>query len=457
MSSQIDNVISIHLPPGFRNERRYTVTTLFETFLGLDVHIIEETEGNRYSIIYNRNRIIIPDAFFCGVTTGEYISKELIPATIEFYFDKRYGHSAFPVIYGKNRVKFSQSDGAIEIHCEIDIIASVFFMLSRWEDVALNEKDVHGRYRAENTLACRFDFIEEPVVNHYCEFIWGLLKKIGVPESLRLKRSYRVIPTHDIDTLVFWNKRKKIARMLLGDILKRRSPGMALMHLISYLQSKIDVKNDPGYLYDEFTNISDLYGTVSEFYFQAGKKTKYDNGYSLDTALFRTIIDTIKKSGHGLGFHPGYSTFTDKGLWKEQYSTLGRHIGKAPDKCRQHYLKADLMQTPVIWEDMGIKYDSSLAYAERAGFRCGVCYEFPIFSLSRHRTLGVTEMPTIFMDKTLLNYNRNTWEEVLQIAGNLAGKVRKVGGSFVLLWHNSDRANIPLYRQLMQILHDQDI
>jgi hypothetical protein len=38
-------------------------------------------------------------------------------------------------------------------------------------------------------------------------------------------------------------------------------------------------------------------------------------------------------------------------------------------------------------DEAGIDYGSTLSYADHAGFRCGVCYEYPAFDIKKRKQL----------------------------------------------------------------------
>ena len=61
---------------------------------------------------------------------------------------------------------------------------------------------------------------------------------------------------------------------------------------------------------------------------------------------------------------------------------------------RQHYLRWKTPDTAIAWDAAGLDYDSTLAFADRGGFRCGVCYEFPMYDLKNRRPLNLLQRPS---------------------------------------------------------------
>lgn len=87
----------------------------------------------------------------------------------------------------------------------------------------------------------------------------------------------------------------------------------------------------------------------------------------------------------------------------------------------------------------GIDWDSSLGYADVAGFRLGVCHPIPLFDPVSLRPFGIEEHPLIVMDCTLTrpDYMALTEPAALDYCQRLLAATRRHNGQFVLLWHNT--------------------
>ena len=91
------------------------------------------------------------------------------------------------------------------------------------------------------------------------------------------------------------------------------------------------------------------------------------------------------------------------------------------------------------WENAGMNYDSTLGYADHAGFRCGTCIDYPAFDPIADCQLNLIIRPLIAMDVTViskrymgLGHGVNAYNKFNQ----LKDACRAVNGSFTLLWHN---------------------
>jgi len=107
--------------------------------------------------------------------------------------------------------------------------------------------------------------------------------------------------------------------------------------------------------------------------------------------------------------------------------------------ARQHYLRYNVAKTARILECTGITYDSSLTFAENAGFRCGCCYEYPLFDFINRRSLKIRERPLIIMDRSVLapQYMNLDFDEAFNFMAKCKRRCQLYKGDFTILWHNN--------------------
>ena len=167
----------------------------------------------------------------------------------------------------------------------------------------------------------------------------------------------------------------------------------------------------------------------------------------------------IHERGHEIGLHPSYNTFRNPSQIRREFDVLQRtadaeNIRQERWGGRQHFLRWEAPTTWQAWEDAGLDYDSTLTFADNVGFRCGVCYEFPVFNLRTRRPLHLREQPLIVMEDTLLRREymnlpfSDVWERVIR----LRERCRAYDGTFTLLWHTHmlvDKKMAQLYNKLV--------
>lgn len=168
----------------------------------------------------------------------------------------------------------------------------------------------------------------------------------------------------------------------------------------------------------------------------------------------------IHQRGHEMGLHPSYNIYqnpqaivTEADRLRNVMSEEG--IEQQEFGGRMHYLRWEHPTTMLGWEQAGMSYDSTLSYADRPGFRCGTCFEYPAFDAATDKSLTLRIRPLVAMDCTViaerylgLGSTEAAYEKFYELKNNC----RKVGGVFTLLWHNSffsSPNDFDIYRRLL--------
>ncbi len=432
----------IKIPYSFTYEKKYIINTVFTEFLGLEFFIDNNSSPMYEILLPNQNSIMIEDHFFAGFPDGlDYLKKENIPDKISFSKNQFIKEENIPVIYGLPEVDVEQNIHTA-IRCKIDIIGSIFFMLTRWEEFVLQEKDEYGRFPESMCLSVRNEINRRPVVNEYIEMLWNMLQYLGYPGS-RKKKIFEYVITHDVDQAIRYKNIFKLFRILSGDLLVRRKPGLIITSIKDYIKIKFGKNKDNYDTFDYLMDLSEKIGTKSHFFFisqKAGLKgnniqSSSDFRYDISDPLLLSIIQNIIKRGHNIGIHGSYSSFNNSEIFSEEVGRI-RKIVDVICESRQHYLRFSPPLTWSIQNQNNITMDSTLGFNEEIGFRCGICYSFPVFDFLNRKSLELIELPLSVMDGGAVQIAADHEDFYLQIC-SLIDVVKKYKGKFVLLWHTN--------------------
>ncbi len=442
-------MITITFPANNIKERLYTLSVIFKEFLKIPHQLSQGSSTDTQTTIEleNREKIIIKDHFFSKFPKElSYLKRENIPTNIE-YFSHNLLENSIPVLFGQPKVEKSAKESIIYI----DIFATIFFMLSRWEEYVEKNRDKHERFSHKDSLAYRFNFLERPIVNEYIEFLWSLLRQHGCKER-REKREFSLILTHDVDEILRYPNFTKVLKGMVGDILYRKNPLLSLKTLYNYSSIKQQKRKDPYDTFDEIMDLSDEHNLKSYFFFMSGGTSKYDNRYDINEPKVKKIIDNIKARGHHVGFHPSYNAYNNPQQFKSEKEAL-ESVYSAPIKYgREHYLRFEVPTTWQIWEDNNLEWCSNLAYAKKDGFRAGCCYPYPLFNILTQEKLNLIERPLIMMEVTFME-QFNDYHKIEEKIDYYMQTIKKYNGEFVLLWHNATfkehelKKYAPLYKE----------
>jgi hypothetical protein len=448
----VSATLLIRHPPGYEPERRYICDVIFREFLGLDYDSSSEDRSDVEITVADGSspsRIVLADTLF-QTPADEWLSAASLPsrplprlALAATAVEAVTVSDSLPVIYGSPLPDGSflcEREGEIELG--LDVLGSAFFMLSRYEELVSAVRDEYDRFPAAASLAQSEGFLDRPIVNEYLEILRWALSRLW-PRLPRAKHEFRLRLSHDVDFPLFRIGREESFRLALRALRREHAPWLATRRLLGSLGLRS--RSPERDLYNSFAYIMDAderAGTRSAFNFITAQTAgAIDGSYSVDDPWIRGLLRSLHERGHEIGLHPSYRTFRDGEQTLREFQALRRaceeeDIDQPAFGGRQHYLRWENPITWQNWEDAGLAYDSTLSFADRAGFRCGVCFEYPVFNLRTRRSLKLRESPLIAMDASLLEYQRLSLEQATAQLLELKRRCRLFEGEFTLLWHN---------------------
>ena len=428
----------------FRSERMYILDVILRDFLGIDFTLNFSQNTKNVKLEYCNKKLIVKDDFFRLAQKTYLIVKSLPSNRLNAINIAEYNlprslciTNQLPVLYGKplENGKWIQYEND-SIISGIDIFGSCFFMLTRYEElVKKNIRDKHNRFPASASIAYQQSFLDRPIVNEYVEILWYLIKRLW-PLVERKKRQFKIMPTHDVDCLLKWPNVFRLVRNTGKAVLKEKNLSKSIHMIKDYIKLKYGKIRDPYDTFDYLMNFSEKNGLISKFFFLVGGKTKFDNFYLFHPYLYK-IIDRINQRGHEIGFHGSYASYNNFKMLQRELKTLQNISPQKILSGRQHFLR---WENPITWrfyEQVGLFYDFTLNFHEHEGFRCGTCYDYPVYDLIKRKKLNLREIPLIIMDGNLKDYQKLSLEEAINRALMLKQRVRKYNGLFTILWHNS--------------------
>ena len=419
--------LKIFANSAFREEKEYALEILMTELPGIGWEILFSPEYSGYLIeLPNGHSVSISDDFFSR-TGDNYLKAELIPdkgTDTENPFD----HSKLAVLYGKPYFTFENNC----YYCGLDLFASCFFMVTRWEEYVLPFRDEHGRFPAKQSLAFRSGWLERPVVHEWSQLLRQIVERLGfnLPEK---QARFRLDISCDVDHPRLWWRSSDWLRSIGGALLKRRD----LKEAAFWLKYRMTSEKDPYDVFDEWLDIFEQFHLTAQFNFLSERVTGSDCWYPVEHPFVLGKIREISSRAHKTGLHTSYESFDNPELIISERTALERITGRSVTSARAHYLRFSAPETWQFLNDAGITSDSSAGYPEAEGFRTGMCTSYTVFDFLNRKKLPLQEQPLIAMDVTLALYRRYTPEQALERLFNLKKEVLKYNGTFTLLWHNS--------------------
>jgi peptidoglycan/xylan/chitin deacetylase (PgdA/CDA1 family) len=281
-----------------------------------------------------------------------------------------------------------------------------------------------------------------PVVDAYEKFLFDCIMTASDISNIKISyksfwpegKEFAVCLTHDVDVV---NKNYQYGTHFLKNLIKGRFGDAAYQMRSAFFRRKYP---NPYLSFEKIMELEAGFGLFSTFFLLNGKGYRTERGitaflerlrsYNLDDPRISEEIKRLNREGWEIGLHGRYSREKMRESLKEGQIVLENTVKSEIHGIRQHYLKFQLPELWQLMDNVGFKYDSSIGFRDKAGFRFGTCFPFYPFDLGLKKRYNVMEIPLIIMDSTVLS-KRNCWEE----CKNLIDTVKKYKGVLTIDWH----------------------
>lgn len=408
--------------PRLTNRTGYTLNVLFKHLLRAEFSI---TTDNGYFEQYDGPKLCygpkrVGDGLFiksCGLLTSTSIEDQEPRAT---QIDGQW--TLFPV-HGR------------DIDFGFDLLAATFYMVSRYEEYLPHSEDEHGRFTADQSLAVKAGFIDQPVVDQWAVMLRDKLTE-RYPDIGLTPRSYHMVQTVDIDA-AWCYLHKGVFRTVTGllrDLFARRDYTEVNRRIRVLCHREDDPFDTFDYIIEQHKKVP---GSRLQFFALLADYGQYDKPSNHLNPYTRDLLQHLDDYAH-MGIHPGYYSLEEPRRIDIESKRLEDILHRPIFRSRYHFLRLKLPASYRMLLHAGIKDDYTMGYSETIGFRAGISVPYPFYDLDRDMETVLTIHPFCVMDTTLQKYMRQTPEEAVATYGRLVETVRKVGGDFCCILHNQN-------------------
>jgi len=338
-----------------------------------------------------------------------------------------------------------------------DLFAATFYLLSRYEEYLPHQKDSYGRYAYENSLAWKEGFLAKPIINYWLKGFKNALAdyqiqntkiqltntKRQTPNSQFPTPRFTLVPTYDID--IAWSYRQKGFWRNWGgwfrDVLKGN--WWAVRTRIRVLRGK---EQDPFDSYGWMNQLHEKHQLKPYYFFPLAFKTAtYDKNIHPGNKALQSLIRD-QHIRYPVGIHPSWQSGDDRLKLKKEIEALAAITGHPVTASRQHYIRFTLPQTFRILLEEGIRFDFSMGYGSINGFRASVASPFYWYDLEKEQQTELLLFPFCYMDANSFYEQQDDPAKALAEMKRLLSEVKKVNGTFIMIWHNTFLGTDPLYK-----------
>lgn len=339
-----------------------------------------------------------------------------------------------------DKVKIESVD-CLSFNGNKDLVASVFYVLTRMEEYNCYSYDDHDRFPFSHSILKKYEWVEQAVCDRWASYIMVDLLKVEV-----VKSKVEIIPTFDIDnTYAFKLKSgKRRALSKLKDVVKLDAKR------ITKRKSVENGEKDPYDTFDKIIEVGKQFSGVKVFWLTASEGSK-DRNVPIGNIQHRKLIKRVAQSVE-VNIHPSYGSFLNASQVMSERDGLESITGSSIVRSRQHFLRFQLPKSYRDLIDAGIRNDYSMGFAENVGFRSGTARAHNWFDLERNEVTELTLHPFAYMDGTLLEYMSLTPEESKRRIQKLYAEIQNFGGDFIFLWHNETIGEYGKWKGWSQVL-----
>lgn len=368
----------------------------------------DSTEWKNYKVV------IVPSSFLEEHKEGKVQMPQLPLKQLD----------GMPILFGEPQVK--QVENTLVVYA--DLVASAVFLLSRYEETLVTERDDHGRFQAKSSLLYKAGCLMRPLVDEYGSWLRAQLQSMGVGVQLP-NTSLKITLTHDVDEPFAHRSLKS----LLGGIM--RGETKTAWHNFTHA-----LEQNSYYTFPWIVSQEAKLPFADKIYFMRMplQPCQQDKPYvSYQSKDMRALVALLKKNKVQIGLHASYFSGENPQIIGQEKMELETAIQQSITTNRYHFLRTCLADDMSYLADAGIKDDYTLAFADQVGFRLGTCRPVAFISSKTLKTSNLILHPLTMMDATLFRYMQLSLDDAFKQACCLIETVRQYGGELVLLWHNT--------------------
>ncbi|MFH1196170.1 MAG: hypothetical protein V1720_10680 [bacterium] len=437
--------VLINIPDEYFTKAKY-VFELLSVEIGLPLKIFREGNlSDTFNIIYSSN----PD--YSGFSNSIFIP-----------FDEELFSSQTECEFWKDGENYFWRSKKSRIN---DIIGSIYRLITFKDEQQIHSSnlDRRGIFFCRHLPAERQKFLEIPLVQHYSEYLINHLLSLhpDIRNSLVSKwpnkRKFAIALTHDTDAVNIGAPTELLSNLVKSIIRRNKIYFDTFTNGLRYI-NKPD--QNPFYGFPGWKDWEKTMNIRSCFYLfiksDTLKRDINDCKSSVQSEKINwNVLKEMAKEGWEFGPHPAINAklYTNEFVFTKKF--LENRLEVEVHGLRHHYWALDWINPINTFRkhaDAGFKYDSSIAWRDKAGFRASTCLPYRPFDESSDTRLNFYELPTCLLDAHLMERMDAATSDRAKAGIKIIEQVKKVGGAAVIDWHTETASEKFFYTDYFKIL-----
>ncbi|HZW63980.1 MAG TPA: polysaccharide deacetylase family protein [Flavobacteriaceae bacterium] len=376
--------------------------------------------------------------------TKQPLSNEIFIKSHELLFEQGLSDIDIHIHEWGNTKGFFQTSERSNL--PFDIFAASFYLLSRYEEYLPHVKDEYGRFMASESIAYKYDFLRQPVVD-----IWAYkLKEVlqtHFPEYEFPKKEYTLKPVIDVPSPYHY-RLKGFMRTFGGtlkDLVEFKFKSLYQRYLVL-----LGFKHDP---YDTFKYIINKQKQSTYrflFLFLIGDYSTYDKGINIQKKKFTALIKHVSDYCE-VGLKASYFALEDMAVLKKEKQRMEQVINTSLKASRNSFSKLNLPQSYRNMVELEILEDYSMGYVNQLGFRAGTCTPFFFYDLDYEIQTPLKIHSYHVLDYALLK-TVSLLDKKKEL-NQLISQIKNVNGEFVFVFHNYTFSNNERWKDFKELFN----
>ncbi len=327
-----------------------------------------------------------------------------------------------------------------------DPFASIFYILSRYEEYLDFKPDSHERFTASVSILKKMGWLHQPICDilteAILEWIGSFYNEVQVP-----KYQADLLVTFDIDNTYAFKYKSSVQQLggRVKDFVKGNQQRMDERRRVLAEDEK-----DPFDTYDSIIEYANQ-GVNIHLFWLLGDLKKYDRNVPWSHPFHQRLIRNLSLQ-FPIGIHPSYFSNLVSQKVQEERGRLEHILDKPIYTSRQHFLKIKFPFTYQNLAAIGMQTDYSMGFSDDVGFRLGTARKVKFFDLSNDLITDLYLQPFVYMDGTLNQHLGYSPDKSKKVVEELINQVIRYGGTFCCIWHNDTIGENGIWKDWKQVL-----
>lgn len=456
--------VALDVPESFRPKADYAIDHLFRC-LGIKANPCSVDElKERGGFFYGLNPPepeTLTHPVLAVISTPEtwayFESGKSYPAEDMLWIDTGLFADDMPVLFGADT---SEESGQLRT-VYTDIIASAFFWLSDWQDYSMEGSDDDGRMFFRHSLQSKVNIANRAVVDEYSALLQEWLRWLNITEKSAHQRSwinsdFALALSFNLNTI----KRSRLRTFAkeTKQLWSNDTEDSRLRHRFKEwgktLQRVLTTSDSTKSSIHTLIDYLDRNHIEATFFLKSlVKRHKKDGRDYSNSSFFDSLVESLKKRDHEIGLLSSYQAGMKPGLLEQELAKLVEKISGY--KVTSHRTHKNSFSSEVAFRELesnGICNDSSVGWADSAGYRTGSCKPYYVYDIKANCCTDLLEIPVMGMDIQLYRDMNLQTEDAIDVLTDQVETAKKHGGLVVWNFYQDvyNTIHVPEYSKLFE-------